>query len=228
MADRDATLAGVQRGLFRDHKILLVERGARFDPALAQAVDDVVRRVFRRPFEITPVLPTLRTIAVEHTALLSEALAAAAGDNTGAQMLPQSQSLVIYDEGRKAKTPLGLLGLLVHEMGHAYHMSLDFDAGDLVAENGRVEFPVPAFVALVRPFGWTAAGYYDGGVGGDLPLIPRFVYAGMSQPVFRSGKGLPEEWQAWLDGVYEDLGESPTYLHTADFARQGIVGDGTR
>jgi hypothetical protein len=49
-------------------------------------------------------------------------------------------------------------------------MSLDFDAGDLVAENGRLDFPVPAFVALAQPFGWTTAEYYDGGIQRNLTL----------------------------------------------------------
>ena len=44
---RTAELAALQLGLYRDLGIALVERDARFDLVLAQAVDDAVRRVFR-------------------------------------------------------------------------------------------------------------------------------------------------------------------------------------
>jgi hypothetical protein len=223
--DHDAEAVAIQQALFGDHKILLVDRDAVFDLALAQAVDDTVRRVFRGYFDERPVLPTLRTIATERTALLTERLAAKAEDDTSAQVFPQTQSLIVYDQGRAVAHRLGLLGLLVHEMGHTYHMSLDFDESNLVAENGRVDFPAPAFVALVKPFGWTTTEYFDGDISGALTLAPRFVYAGMSEPVFRFRDRTPEEWQAWVDGVYEDLDESPTYLLADDFSRQGIVGD---
>ena len=114
---------------------------------------------------------------------------------------------------------------LVHEIGHSYHMSLDFDAGDIVTENGRLEFPAPTFVDLVRPFGWITTEYYDGDIAGDLASGPRFVYAGMSEPVFTFRGKTPNEWQAWVEGIYEDLGKSPGYLAADAFARQGIVGD---
>ncbi len=219
----DVRLAEIQIGLFRDHMIVLVDRNASFD--LPLAVDDTLRRVYRARVERQPVLPTLRTIAAERTALLTEALAKAAEDNSSAQVFSQTQSLIIYDEGRAVDTPLGLLGLVAHEVGHSYHMSLDFDEDDLVAENGRLDFPVTRFAATVQPFGWTTVGYYDGDIAPGLPMGPRFVYAGMSEPVFTFRDRTPEEWQAWVEGVYEDLGESPMYLKADGFSRQGIVGD---
>ena len=159
MSGREAELAEIQLGLYHDHRIALVDRDARFDLVLAEAVDDTVRRVFRHVFENEKVLPTLRTIATEKTALLNAALAAVEEDETAAEVFPRTQSLIIYDVGRRVEARLLLLGLLVHEMGHSFHMSLDFDAEDLVAENGRTRFPAPRFVELVRAFQWEQTGF---------------------------------------------------------------------
>jgi hypothetical protein len=159
---KDREMASIQLGLFRDHRILLVERDAEFDLALARAADDAVRRVFRAYFEKSPVLPTRRTIAVEKTALLHSLLALLAGDDTSAQVFSQTQSLTVYDPGHGTEDALGLLGLFAHEMGHSYHMALDWDASHPDLENRRTEFPAPHFVKTVARFGWTVDGYDDG------------------------------------------------------------------
>ena len=118
-----------------------------------------------------------------------------------------------------------LLGLLVHEMGHSFHMSLDFNAEDLVAENGRTRFHAPRFVELVRAFQWEATGFYDGELGDGLTIVPRFAYAGMSEPTFSFRGKDPEDWASWAEEVYKALGEPPTYLLDEEFASRGIVSD---
>jgi len=221
---RDPALARIQLGLFRDHGIILVERNAEFDLPLARAVDDTVRRVFRAPFEASAVLPTLRTVAVEKTALLSALLAEVAEDETSAQVFSQTQSLTVYDPGRAVEDDLGLLGLLVHEMGHSYHMALDWDAARPDLENGRTDFPTPKFLETVARFGWTTDEYYDGQFAGLKPM-PRFLYTGISEPVFLLDGKTPEEWEGWLNAIYEELGEPEDYLEHPSFAREGVVGD---
>ena len=178
---RDPELARIQLGLFRDHEIILVERNAEFDLPLARAVDDTVRRVFRAPFERSAVLPTLRTVAVEKTALLNALLAEVAEDDTSAQVFSQTQSLTVYDPGRAVEDDLGLLGLLVHEMGHSFHMALDWDAARPDLENGRTDFPVPRFTEAVARFGWTTDGYYDGQFTG---LRPAFYHRNIGPEAF--------------------------------------------
>jgi hypothetical protein len=223
--EEDSERATIQLGLFRDHKILLVDRNARFDTALARAADDTIRRVFRAYFDEHRTLPTLRTIAVERTALLSAVLAAIEEDDTSAQVFSQTQSLIVYDPGRNTDVALGLLGLFVHEMGHSYHMSLDFDANDVLGENGRTDFPAPNFVALVKTFGWTSSEYYDGELGAGLELVPRFVYMGTSEPEFLFREETPEAWEAWIEDVYEELNQSPDYLSQEEVVSFGIVSD---
>ncbi len=222
---REAELAEIQLGLHRDHGIALVDRDARFDLELAEAVDDTVRRVFRQVFESENGLPNLRTIATEKTALLNAALAGVEEDETAAQVFPRTQSLIIYDVGRRSDDRLLLLGLLVHEIGHSFHMSLDFDALDLVAENGRTRFPTPHFVELLRAFEWEQTSFYEGELGAGLAVVPRFVYMGMSEPVFSFRGKDPKEWKIWAEDVYKDLGEPPTYLLDEAFASRGIVSD---
>ncbi|MCG6927310.1 MAG: hypothetical protein LJF30_18630 [Acidobacteria bacterium] len=221
---RDPELVRIQLGLFRDHKIILVERNAEFDLALARAVDDVARRVLRRYFQEEPVLPTLRTVAVEKTALLNALLALVAEDTTSAQVFSQTQSLTVYGPGRETADDLGLLGLLAHEIGHSYHMSLDWDAAHPERENQRTDFPVPHFVKLVARFGWTPGEYYDGQFGDDPPR-PLFLYTGMSEPTFLLKGKTPDEWEGWLNAIYEKLGEPEDYLEHASFAEEAVVGD---
>lgn len=220
---RDPELSRIQLGLFRDREILLVERGAEFDRPLAQAADDVVRRVFRAPFEVQPVMPTLRTLAVEKTALLHSLLAHLAEDQTSAQVFSQTQSLTVYGPGRDVVDDLGLLGLLAHEMGHSYHMALDWDASRPDLENRRTDFSAPRFVETVAPFGWTTDGWSDGRFEDGLGV--QFLYSGMAEPVFLLKGRPPEEWAGWLNAIYEETGEAEDYLEHPAFAREGVVGD---
>jgi hypothetical protein len=222
---RQAEMASIQLGLFRDYKIALVERDAQFDLSLARAVDDAVRRLYRDYFESKEMMPTLRTVAVEHTALLNETVAEEANDETSAQVFSQTQSLTIYDAGRDAEDDLALLGLLAHEIGHCYHMSLDWDYEHPELENARNDFPAPTFVGTVKPFGWTTDGYFDGALTDDLPVRPQFLYSGISEPEFLY-KGKPAmDWAEWLNEIYYELGEPDDYLEDERFVSEGIVGD---
>ncbi len=221
----DKEMAAIQRRLFDRHRIILVERNASFDLRLARATEDAVARVLRAYFERSPVLPTLRTIAVEETALLGKLLAAFAEDTTSAQVFSQSQSLTIYDTGRDVPHDIGLLGLIVHELGHSYHMALDYDAADLSTENGRTDFPAPHFVETIEPFGWLERSYYHGDLSGTLSLVPRFAYTGISEPLFEFQGRSPEQWDEWLWNSYDDLGQPADYLERSPFSERAIVSD---
>ena len=222
---RDEEAVSIQDGLYRDFQIVLVERDATFDLPLVRAVDDVVRRVYGGRLIRSSGLPNLRTIAAEQTALLNQQLAEEAGTDMDAQALYNSQSLVIYDAGRGVDQPIGLLGLLVHEIGHAWHMSLDWDAAHPERENARNDFPAPVFVRTVAPFGWSANGYFDGELSDDLPVRPQFLYTGLSEPEFLYRDKSAQDWAEWLNEIYADLGEPEDYLEDERFGSRGIVGD---
>lgn len=221
----DQEMADIQWRLFDRHKIILVERNTSFDLTLAQAIDDAVNKVLRGYLDQSPLLSTLRTIAVEKTALLGKLQAAVVEDDTSAQVFSQSQSLTVYDVGRDVPYDIGLLGLLVHELGHNYHMSLDYEVEDLLLENGRTDFPAPNFVQLIEPFGWVQQGYYDGEFTDTLPVVPRFAYTGISEPLFQFKGQTPEQWDAWLWKTYDELGQSASYLEQPPFSERAIVSD---
>ncbi|HSQ70218.1 MAG TPA: hypothetical protein VLM41_09045 [Steroidobacteraceae bacterium] len=225
IAGREPELVTLQAGLLRDFNIMLVDRDAGFDLPLARAVDDAIRRLFGHQLAGARGLPTLKTVAVEHTALLTEQLAAEVNDDTSAQALYNSQSLVVYDRGRDVRDPLALLGLLAHEIGHAWHMSLDWDAEHPERENARNDFPAPVFVQTIRPFGWTVDGYFDGELVDELAVRPQFLYSGISEPEFLFRGRTPQDWAEWLNEVYAELGEPEDYLEHDQFVSRRIVGD---
>jgi len=224
-AGRDPELVSLQAGLYRDFRITLVERDAEFDVPLARAVDDVIRRVYGARLAPASGLPNLRTIAVEKTALLNQQLAEESGGDMDAQALYNSQSLVVYDTGRSVDEPIGLLGLLVHEIGHAWHMSLDWDAAHPERENARNDYPAPVFVKTVARFGWSTNGYFDGELTDELPVRPQFLYTGISEPEFLYRGETAQDWAEWLEEIYADLGEPDDYLEDERFTSRGIVGD---
>ncbi len=190
-----------------------------------RAVDDVIRRVYGAKLAPSSGLPNLRTVAVERTALLNRELAEEAGTDMDAQALYNSQSLVVYDAGRSVEQPVGLLGLLVHEIGHAWHMSLDWDAEHPERENARNDFPAPVFVRTVAPFGWSTSGYFDGELADDLPVRPQFLYTGISEPEFLYRGQSAQDWAVWVEEIYSTIGERDDYLEDERIASRGIVGD---
>lgn len=205
-----------QAELFRDHKILLVERSAPFTDELARTVYDAITRVFREPLREHSVLPTLRTIATEDTVLLTPEV----DDGTNGMAIVQNQSLVIYQIGIDYP-PFVQLGLVAHELGHNYQYSLDFDDGDLAAENARFYFPAPRFHALVEPFGWLAEPLDVDPVADNYQLFTPQYYE--LTPFYTWVEETPAEWTDWLEAIYEEVGEG--YLEDERVTEWGIVGD---
>jgi hypothetical protein len=78
---------------------------------------------------------------------------------------------------------------------------------------------------MMKPFGWTTDGYYDGELQDDLPVRPQFLYTGISEPEFVYRDRTPQDWIEWLEAVYAELGEPEDYLEDAQFVDRGIVGD---
>jgi hypothetical protein len=62
---KPAEMVRIQRELFDNHRILLLERSAEFTPQLARSVYDTVTRVYQQIFDGNGTLPTLRIIATE-------------------------------------------------------------------------------------------------------------------------------------------------------------------
>ena len=200
-------LANLQTGLFRDFGVILVERSARFSPELAQAADDTLRFVIREP------LATLRTIAVEDQLLISPDL----GDN--GFMLAQTQTLTVCTKSIEGAEPIVLLGLLVHEVGHAWQLAQDFDDHNLAAENVKMHFPPGHFTRSLERFGWDVdRGTLSEGYHHRLywphfyATSPRYLYRGSS----------PERVGDVVEDVQRESG--PEFLRNSPAVTWGMVG----
>ena len=95
----------IQSDLFHDLGVILVDRSSSFDAALANAVDDALRIVFRQPTS------TLKTVAVENQLLIGPDF----GDN--GLMRAQTQTLTIYTSSIATAPDLVLFGLVVPRGG---------------------------------------------------------------------------------------------------------------
>lgn len=208
--------AQLQQELAARYGILLVDRSAGFEETLARSTYDVLERVYRLPLAGDVGLAALAVVATEEVCLLTEEV----DDGTHGVFVPQSRSLTLYRAGLDA-SPFVQLGLLAHELGHAYQYSLDFDFDDLAAENVRFQYPAPTFYAEVAAFGWIA----DPLAAADVPLPRRLYtdhYFGV-EPSYRYRGRSPEAWVQWLAELYDEQGDG--YLEDERIVAAGIVGD---
>ncbi len=197
----------LQMRLFHDFDVVLVERSERFTPELVRAVDDVLRVVYRKP------MPTLRTIAVEDQLLLVDDK----GDN--GFMVGQTQTLTLYARTIEGAPPLVLLGLVAHEVDHAWQMALDFDAGNLAAENVRIHYPAGRFAKLIEPFGWTAETKSLGGNYVHQLYWPHFF---ATSPKYEYRGESTKAWQAWIDEIAAEVGGG--FLSDPRLANRNVIG----
>jgi hypothetical protein len=196
-----------QAGLARDFGVMLVERSSSFTPALVQAIDDTMRLVFRKP------MPTLRTVAVEDQLLLSRDL----GDN--GLVVAQTQTLTVYTKSITDADPLVVLGLLVHEVDHAWQLGQDFDTTDPRAENKRIHYPPGKFTSSLERFGWVAEDDTLGEVYHHRLYWPHF-YATSPRYLYRGSP--PNEWAAWFEDVERESGRD--FLRNSPAVTWGMVG----
>ncbi|HVH99846.1 MAG TPA: thrombospondin type 3 repeat-containing protein [Enhygromyxa sp.] len=200
-------LSELQTALFRDFGVILIERSSRFTPELAQAVDDTLRFVIRER------LPTLRTIAVEEQLLIDPDL----GDN--GFMLGQTQTLTICTKSLEGAEQIVLLGLVIHEVAHAWQLAQDFDESNLAEENVKMHFPPGHFTRSLERYGWKVdRGTLDEGYRHRLywphfyATSPRYLYRGSS----------PHEWAVWFEDVQAESG--PEFLRNSPAVTWGMVG----
>jgi hypothetical protein len=200
-------LPELQSKLFRDYGVILVERSSRFTPELVQAVDDTLRFVFRER------ISTLRTIAVEEQLLIDPDL----GDN--GFMLAQTQTLTICTKSLEGAEPIVLLGLVIHEVAHAWQLAQDFDESHLAEENVKMHFPPGHFTRSLERYGWKVdRGTLEEGYRHRLywphfyATSPRYMYRGSS----------PHEWATWFEDVRAESG--PEFLRNSPAVTWGMVG----
>jgi len=209
----------IQRELFDKHGILLVERSAEFTPTLAQAVYDVVTRVYRNVFANNGNLITLRIIATEESSLLNPDDEQGASDF--AQVLPASQTLEIYRRGIEAPAIIQL-GYLAHEIAHSIQFSYDYDTLRQQEIMHRNYFAAPHFLQIVAQYGWTSIPV-ELDPESEFSLIrPHYAvlepheYLYLEEPV--------GEWEAWLSAIFDEVGKE-NYLSDERITELNILGD---
>jgi hypothetical protein len=209
----------IQEQLFRDYRVLLVERSARFTPELARSVFDAVTRVYAGVFTADGQLPTLRVIATEVSSLLHADAEEGAGDF--AQVLPATRTMEIYQLGIESP-PVIQLGFLVHEIAHMVQFAMDYDEDRQDAIERENRFAPERFHALVADYGWTVVPY-----GVDPESVYRLFrpqYISIEPWSYRYFDESPEEWQAWLTAISEEVG-APAYLADGRVTGYYIPGD---
>ena len=216
---RPPEMVRIQRQLFVDHGIALVERSAQFTPELARAVHDTVTRVYASVFRPGRRLATLRVIATEESSLLFPDAEEGASDF--AQVLPATRTMEIYRRGIDAG-PVIQLGFLVHEIGHTIQFAMDYGAAEREAIVRHNHFDSARFHALVQPYGWTSS---------LLPDVTEGSYA-LFRPQYDSAQAIeyrylgetPDEWSGWLQVIYDEVGEA-AYLTDERMTDLHILGD---
>lgn len=214
-----ARMIQIQREIYGRYGIVLVERTESFTPDLAQAVWDAVTRVYDKVFAQDRSLPTLRTIATEDYSLLDHE--DPEGANDFAQVLPATQTLVLYRRGVESP-PAIQLGFLSHEIAHNIQFALDYDDKRQQEIIERNYFAATHFHELVAPYGWTTV---------PRKIDPRDEFS-LFRPQYLSiqpydylyrDKPLGD-WEEWLAAIYEEVGEED-YLSDDRITELHIQGD---
>jgi len=212
-------MARIQRELFDQHRILLVERSAEFTPTLARSVYDVVTRVYRDLFAGNGTLPTLRIIATEESSLLDPADEEGAFDF--AQVLPASQTLEIYRRGIDAPAIIQL-GYLAHEIAHNIQFSYDYDAQRQDEIMRRNYFAATHFLELVGRYGWTPISIELEPETEFTLFRPHYVVLEPYEYLYQDES--VEEWATWLAAIFAEVGKEK-YLTDERITELNILGD---
>jgi hypothetical protein len=216
---KTAAMVRIQRELFVNNQVLLVERSAEFSLRLAQSVNDTIQRVYREIFADGGTLRTLRIIATERASLLN------ADDEQGAadyaQVLPASQTIEIYQRGINA-APAIQLGFLTHEIGHSIQFAMDYDQQRQAEITQRNYFPAHNFYDSIEVFGWTLE-HYEQDPDAEFELF-RPQYISQEPYEYRYLEETPENWALWLAEIYDEVGPKD-YLSDQRLVERHIVGD---
>jgi hypothetical protein len=216
---KPAEMVAIQRRLFEQHRILLVDRSAEFTPQLARSLDDVVTRVYAGVFKDGGAVAALRIVAVEESSLLDPEDEAGAGDF--AQVLPASQTLEVYRRGIDA-VPIIQLGFLAHEIGHNIQFSLDYDRQRQDEIARRNYFAAPHFFGLVEPYGWSIVETRPDRRSEFELFSPQYISQEPYEFLYLDDS--VEDWAQWMTAIYEEVGEE-RYLTDDRITEHHIVGD---
>jgi hypothetical protein len=212
-------MAGTQRELLANHRVLLVERTAEFTPELMRSIEDTLTRVYRSIFASNGTLSTLRVIATEEASLLYADAEEGSGDF--AQVLAATQTMEIYRPGIDAP-PVIQLGFLVHEIGHNVQFEMDFDARRQHEIMRRNAFVAEHFHDLVAGYGWSTVDYEPDPETEFTLFRPQYVTPDAYGYLYHGDT--PDEWSEWLGEIFAEVGED-NYLTDPRLLEFHVLGD---
>ena len=192
---KPAEMARIQRELFDNHSILLLERSAEFTPELARSVNDVVTRVYQQIFD--------------------------AGASDFAQVMAASQTLEIYRRGIDA-VPVIQLGFLAHEIAHNIQFAYDYDAQRQDEIMRRNYFAAPRFLELAARYGWTSVSMELEPETEFTLFRPHYVILEPYEHLYLEES--VQDWEVWLTAIYDEVGPEH-YLADERITELNILGD---
>ena len=193
--EEGARMADLQEGLFRDYRILLLERQIGMPPYFADEVDLSIRRIFKD--QITPDYPPLRYITTDL------GVCADYGWNAA-----HNQTIVFRQATSHDLDPYMRVGIIVHELIHSLQFAHDYTEADLDAYRNRNHWEPHNYHAFSETLGWQHTR-----TNALPPDPPRLVVWGCGVPEFypfhahRDGvtiEQMQEEWHALYAQGEED------------------------
>jgi hypothetical protein len=140
----------IQEGLYRDYRIVLVDRRTRMSATMVAELDHVIREIFYD--RVTPGFPPLRVIATDIPACPSEDDSSGWADDYG--WTSPENSTVLLTPDTLALSRILRLEILVHEITHTLQYALDFSPQDLQGFRTRNRFDSDGFHKLAGSLGW--------------------------------------------------------------------------
>ncbi|MCI0428941.1 MAG: hypothetical protein L0210_00155 [Rhodospirillales bacterium] len=190
--DDAARAAEVQEDLYRDYRIVLVDRRARMPAAMAIELDQVIREIYRE--QVTPDFPPLRVIATDLPVCPEDSdYGWASPENATVNFAPDTLALI----------PILRLEILVHEIAHAVQFNRDFSPEDLLGFRTRNRFDSDGFHEFARLLGWEAVPDSS-----QVPLLPyrlavrncdEYDYPFELKYLGREGKHWKDDWAIFTD-----------------------------
>ena len=218
-ADIRDEVSAIQKSLYDEFDVMLVERSAEFPLVFAEIIQDLVSIVFKNQFALDSSnasekrsLNALRFIVTERASSREsgDEITSAEVHGQNASMVIYSDHMCIFDDDCVSKLRLIDFGTIAHEFVHSYQFSIDQDCqfpvhGDCddTDFNELKRFNIvkaPEFHALINnsPFGWTVSNdlntveTYQFVMPHDDEISPTWNYLGQA----------PQLWKSKLDSLW--------------------------
>ncbi len=181
--------ADVQERLYKDYKIVLVNRQASIPTDVAIELDQIIRVIFRD--QIPRNFPPLRVITADKDMCEGTDWASASSENSTVSMVPETVTDL---------KPILRLEILVHEIAHTLQYNMDFTTADLLGFRTDNSWNSVKYHEYAKTLGWTA----DPSSSQTPGLWPVVDNCNPFYPFDVGYKGKsPDEWQSDWDSFSE-------------------------